>query len=81
MRLADLVNVTPDVLLVPSILGTFAKVVDGVVVVNPGNASKPRGAGTYVEMVVQPKRVEEGKVDEDVGHEAWKRVRVEVKRI
>jgi DNA polymerase alpha subunit B len=80
MRLADLVNVTPDVLVVPSMLGTFAKVVDGVVVVNPGNASKPRGAGTFVELVFLPKRVEE-KMDGSVGHEVWARARVDIKRI
>jgi DNA polymerase alpha subunit B len=81
MRLADLVNVTPDVLVVPSMLGTFAKVVDGVVVVNPGNASKPRGAGTFVELVILPKRVEEEKMDGSVGHEVWSRARVDIMRI
>jgi DNA polymerase alpha subunit B len=61
IRLADMVNVTPDVLIVPSMLGTFAKVVEGVVVVNPGSASRRQGAGTWVEMTVAPKQAEGGR--------------------
>ncbi|KAA8910520.1 DNA polymerase alpha subunit B N-terminal-domain-containing protein [Sphaerosporella brunnea] len=81
LRLADLVNVTPDVLVLPSILGSFAKVIDSVVVVNPGNAAKPRGPGTWVEMTVRPKEVDEGAMVEEVAHEVWERARVEVRRI
>ena len=76
-RLADLI-VTPDVLIVPSMLGMFAKVVEGVVVVNPGFASKPIGAGTWAEMRVKAMVPEE---EGDVGHAVWERARVEVKRI
>jgi DNA polymerase alpha subunit B len=81
LRLADLVNVTPDILVLPSMLGSFAKVVDAVVVVNPGNAAKPRGPGTWVVMTVKPKEVGDGVVEEDVANEVWERARVEVKRI
>lgn len=82
-RLFDLVNVSPDVLLVPSMLGAFAKVVDGVLVVNPGSASRRLGTGTWVEMVVQVPNLNGIRVDE-VGmrvHDVWERSRVEVKRI
>ena len=82
-RLADLVNVTPDVLVLPSMLGAFAKVVEGVVVINPGHASKPRGAGTWVEMTVKAKEVSAKQVDEgvEVDHGVWERARVEVRKI
>jgi DNA polymerase alpha subunit B len=80
VRLADLVNVTPDVLLLPGLLQPFAKVVDGVVVVNPGMAAKPRGPGTWVVMTVRPKVVEEA-AEEVVAHGVWERARVEVRRI
>jgi DNA polymerase alpha subunit B len=80
-RLADLVGVTPDILVVPSMLGTFAKVVDGVVVVNPGSASKPRGAGTWVEIAVKAPEVKDGTMEVEVGHDVWERARVEVRRI
>jgi len=78
IRLADMVNVIPDVLIVPSMLGTFAKVVDGVVAVNPGSASKRLGTGTWVEMTVAPKQAEGGG---EVAHDVWERARVEVRRI
>jgi DNA polymerase alpha subunit B len=71
------------VLLVPSMLGAFAKVVDGVLVVNPGSASRRLGTGTWVEMVVQVPNLNGIRVDE-VGmrvHDVWERSRVEVKRI
>ena len=80
-RLADIGNATPDFLVLPSMLGPFAKVVGHVVVVNPGIASKPKGAGTWVEMVVKPKEVEVGAMDEDVAHDAAERTRVEVRRV
>ncbi|KAF8544814.1 DNA polymerase alpha subunit B N-terminal-domain-containing protein [Trichophaea hybrida] len=80
-RLADLVGVTPDVLVVPSLLGTFAKIEEGVVVVNPGSASKPRGAGTWVEIVVKAPEIKDGITEDQVRHDVWERVRVEVRRI
>jgi DNA polymerase alpha subunit B len=61
-------------------LASFAKVVDAVVVVNPGMAAKPRGPGTWVVMTVGPKEVEEAG-EEEVAHEVWERARVEVRRI
>ena len=78
-RLFDLVNGTPDVLLLPSALGGFAKVVEGVVAVNPGSCSKRMGAGTYVEMIVEPPKAAGGK--EGVAHRVFERARVEVVRV
>lgn len=70
---------TPDVLVLPSRLGPFARVVDGVVAINPGQLSKPRAAGTYVEMtVVADEVVRDG---EERGHRVHERARVEVVRI
>ncbi|CCX16686.1 DNA polymerase alpha subunit B N-terminal-domain-containing protein [Pyronema domesticum] len=80
IRLADVVGVTPDVLVLPSALAAGAKVVEGTVVVNPGQVRKSRGPGTWAEMcVVAGKTDEEG--DERRGHSVWERARVEVKRI
>ncbi|KAH8148332.1 uncharacterized protein LAJ45_07433 [Morchella importuna] len=44
-RLADFVAACPDVLVLPSVLAPTAKVVEGVVVLNAGAASKRRGQG------------------------------------
>ena len=64
----------------PSALGGFAKVVEGVVAVNPGSCSKRMGAGTYVEMVVEAARVED-MGEEGVAHRVFERARVEVVRV
>lgn len=81
MRLADMVNVTPDLLLLPSRLAPFARVVDNVVTINPGQLSKPRGAGTFVEMSVVSDVVRAGEEDQERGRRVFERCRVEVLRI
>lgn len=82
-RLADIVKGTPDILVMPSMSPTFIKVVENVVVVNPGSASMPRGTGTWVEMAVKPREVKDSEMREgdDVGHELWERARIEVRKI
>jgi len=52
LALAEFSHVRPDILITPSALPPFAKVVESVVVVNPGTLSKKRGAGTFVQMVL-----------------------------
>ena len=49
-------TVTPDVLLLPSQLAYFARVVNNVVVVNPGVLTKGNSAGTYGKLTVFPMR-------------------------
>ncbi|PBP18211.1 DNA polymerase alpha/epsilon subunit B [Diplocarpon rosae] len=81
-KLGELINVRPDILIVPSALPSFAKVVEGVVVINPGYLSKRRGAGTYAKMTIMPPSLQ----DEDRGssvlaHKVYERARVDVLRI
>ncbi|CAD0045952.1 unnamed protein product [Aureobasidium pullulans] len=38
LKLGEILNVSPDLLILPSVLTPFVKVVDGVLVVNPGTA-------------------------------------------
>ncbi|KAH8201781.1 hypothetical protein TruAng_004045 [Truncatella angustata] len=64
LRLGDMVNVRPDVLVVPSALPPFAKVVESVLVINPGYLSKRRGAGTYARMTLYPPTVNEKEASE-----------------
>lgn len=54
--LAQFSDVSPDVLLLPSVLTPFAKVVDGTVVVNPGAAAKGStdGRGTFAALQIMP---------------------------
>ncbi|KAK4899418.1 DNA-directed DNA polymerase alpha subunit pol12 [Elasticomyces elasticus] len=83
LKLGEWVNVRPDVLVLPSVLNPFVKVIEGITTINPGTLSKKRGAGTFVAMNVLPRGVrdEEREQGEAVGHEVHGRGRVDVVRI
>lgn len=80
MRLADFVNVTPDVLVLPSMLAPCAKIVDGVVIINPGTLSKRAGPGTFVNMAIVPPVIAED-TEQLVAHKVYERARVEVLKV
>lgn len=85
----------PDILISPSDMTTFVKVVEGVIVINPGSLSKRAGAGSYARVYIKPRdhpdsstagvasgqgaKMEEG--DALDLHEVWKRARVDIVRI
>ncbi|KAI1102398.1 DNA polymerase alpha, subunit B [Jackrogersella minutella] len=83
LKLGEMMDVRPDVMIVPSALPPFAKVVESVLVINPGYISKRRGAGTYARMALFPLKV----TDQDLGaggmvhHKVFERARVEITRI
>ncbi|KAH7165970.1 DNA polymerase alpha subunit B N-terminal-domain-containing protein [Dactylonectria macrodidyma] len=79
LKLGEMVNVRPDVMMVPSLLPPFAKVVESVLLINPGYLSKRRGAGTYARMTLYPPPVN-GEA-EMVSHEVFNRARIEIVRI
>jgi len=82
LKLGEWLQVRPDLLITPSVLTPFAKVVESVVVVNPGTLSKRRGPGTYAQMTIQPRKLKENEQNADVvGHELYNRARVDVVRI
>ncbi len=76
----------PDILILPSRLRHFAKIVDSIVAVNPGFLSKSANPGTFVKMAIHPmergllNRAREGG-DADRAHKVYERARVEVLRI
>ncbi|KAG6262169.1 hypothetical protein E4U49_003321 [Claviceps purpurea] len=79
MRLGEMVNVRPDVMVVPSSLPPFAKVVESVLTINPGSLSRRKGAGTYARMTLH---APSAAVSEDmVSHRIFDRARVEIVRI
>ncbi|KAJ4008879.1 DNA-directed DNA polymerase alpha subunit pol12 [Fusarium irregulare] len=80
LELGEMVNVRPDVMIVPSLLPPFAKVVESVLLINPGYLSKRRGAGTYARMALYPPSVSGGS-DAMMGHQIFDRARVEIVRI
>ncbi|GAB0132607.1 hypothetical protein EsDP_00001037 [Epichloe bromicola] len=79
LRLGEMVNVRPDVMLVPSSLPPFAKVVESVLAINPGSLSRRKGAGTYARMTLHAPSVE-GSSDM-ISHRIFDRARVEIVRI
>lgn len=55
---------------------------EGITVINPGTLSKRRGAGTYAQMSLQPRKLnEEEKAEKGVLHKVYERARVDVVRI
>lgn len=82
LQLGEMMNARPDVMIVPSALPAFAKIVESVLVINPGYLSKRRGAGTYAKItVLAPDALGDKSPEEEVGHELFRRARVEIKRI
>ncbi|KAM0328523.1 hypothetical protein ACHAQA_004930 [Verticillium albo-atrum] len=80
LKLGEMVNVRPDVLVVPSFLPPFAKVVESVLVINPGVLSKRRGAGTYARMTLYPPTVDLSG-ESMISHRVFDRARVEITKI
>jgi len=85
LKLGEWLNVRPDILVVPSLLLPFAKVVENVVSVNPGMLMKKRGPGTYARLTIRPLETGGGSEEERnqglVGNKVWERCRVDIVRI
>ncbi|KAI9847000.1 MAG: DNA-directed DNA polymerase alpha subunit pol12 [Sclerophora amabilis] len=83
LKLGEWLNVRPDVLITPSALPPFAKVVESVLVINPGMSSKRRAPGTFAQMTIHPATVtdEERVEGKMVGHKIYERGRVDICRI
>ncbi|KAL8293514.1 hypothetical protein RQP46_000215 [Phenoliferia psychrophenolica] len=76
-----------DVVILPSRLKYFAKVVDSVVFVNPSFLTKGNAAGTFARLTIQPidkgaleERVKE-EPDEPVEHRVYERCRVDIIKV
>ncbi|KAK3402860.1 DNA polymerase alpha subunit B N-terminal-domain-containing protein [Sordaria brevicollis] len=83
LKLGEMVNVRPDVLVVPSAMPPFAKVIESVLVINPGYLSQRKRAGTYARMTLYPPTLSEADAAPGgmVAHRVFERARVEVTRI
>ncbi|RAK71265.1 DNA-directed DNA polymerase alpha subunit POL12 [Aspergillus fijiensis CBS 313.89] len=81
-KLGEWWNVRPDVLIVPSMLPPFVKVVESVTVINPGTLSKRRAAGTYAQLAIHPRTISAEERDQkQVSHKLYERTRVDINRI
>ncbi|KAL8779464.1 MAG: hypothetical protein Q9213_006918 [Squamulea squamosa] len=83
LKLGEWLEARPDMLIQPSALPQFAKVVENVLVVNPGPLSKRKGAGTFAQMTIYPRKLTEQERSEGklVAHKLFERARVDVVRI
>ncbi|KAL8811277.1 MAG: hypothetical protein Q9200_001938 [Gallowayella weberi] len=83
LKLGEWLDARPDMLIQPSALPQFTKVVENVLVVNPGTISKRKGAGTFAQMTIYPRKitVQERSQGAMVGHRLFERARVDVVRI
>ncbi|RFU30100.1 hypothetical protein B7463_g6257, partial [Scytalidium lignicola] len=83
LKLGEIINVRPDILITPSALPPFAKVVESVLVINPGYLSKRKAAGTYAKVTVHATSLteEEKTQAKMVGHRVFNRTRVDIVRI
>ncbi|KAL1986487.1 hypothetical protein VTN96DRAFT_6246 [Rasamsonia emersonii] len=82
LKLGEWWNVRPDVLITPSMLPPFVKVVESVLVINPGTLSKRRAAGTYAQMAIHPRTMTaEERQEKQLSHKIYERARVDVVRI
>ncbi|KAI0398296.1 DNA polymerase alpha/epsilon subunit B [Xylariaceae sp. FL0594] len=83
LKLGEMMIHKPDVVITPSALPPFARVIESVVVINPGSLSKRRGAGTYARMTLYPPTVteEEATSGSMVSHKVFERARVEITKI
>lgn len=78
-------NVAPDVMIFPSELPCFARVVQNVVIINPGRFIKHKGGrGTFAQLSIAKPDLNDGrltKVDNDEPvylHNVWKRARIDL---
>ncbi|KAF2468910.1 DNA polymerase alpha 70 kDa subunit [Lindgomyces ingoldianus] len=83
LKLGEILNVRPDVLITPSVLNPCVKVVESVLVINPGTLSKKRAAGTYARMIVKPAKIEDQERERGfaIAHKMWERARVDIVKI
>ncbi|KAI9051479.1 hypothetical protein LZ554_004525 [Drepanopeziza brunnea f. sp. 'monogermtubi'] len=82
LKLGEMIRVRPDVLILPSALQPFSKVVEGVVVINPGYVSKRRAPGTFARLTIHPATMtEEERGASVLAHKVYERACVQIFRI
>ncbi|KAL1956039.1 hypothetical protein VTO42DRAFT_7854 [Malbranchea cinnamomea] len=82
LKLGEWRNVRPDVLITPSVLPPFVKVVESVLVINPGTLSKRRGPGTFAQIALHWRKLTDEEQNENqVSHKVYERAKVDIIRI
>jgi len=71
-------GVTPDIMIIPSQLKLFAKQIEGVVCVNPGNIVKGEAAGSFANITIDPLLLPAMDAGEKINKKAPERIRVDI---
>ncbi|CCH44807.1 hypothetical protein BN7_4376 [Wickerhamomyces ciferrii] len=83
LGLSEFNDVLPDILIIPSELRFFARVVKNTLVINPGVFMRPNSSGTLAQITIEKPKIDElTKINEDGEdlylHDIWKRARVDI---
>ncbi|KAF2762637.1 DNA polymerase alpha/primase associated subunit [Pseudovirgaria hyperparasitica] len=83
VKLGEFSGAKPDMLIQPSVLPPFARVVENVLVINPGSMAKRKAYGTYARITVMPRELteEERENASTVPNKIFERARVDIVRI
>ncbi|ODN77905.1 hypothetical protein L202_05011 [Cryptococcus amylolentus CBS 6039] len=74
----------PDVLILPSKLNKFSKVVDSTLVINPSSLARARATGHYAKIIIHPTPEAELKTahpEDMLEHQVWDRARSEIWKV
>jgi len=71
-------GVTPDLLITPSQLKLFAKEIEGVICVNPGNIVKGEAAGSFANITIDSLLLPSMDQGEPINKKALERIRVDI---
>lgn len=84
LGLTEITDAIPDIMIIPSQMKHFARVIKNVVFINPGSFMKPKRAGTFAILTIDHARAEGENanvtaVDNDLYlHDIWRRARVDI---
>ncbi|RMZ92490.1 hypothetical protein DV736_g268, partial [Chaetothyriales sp. CBS 134916] len=79
-KLGEWPNVRPDVLVCPSQITPSVRVVDSVMVINPGSLSKKKAPGTYAKLSLGERRLTDEEMQSNsVRHNVFERARVDIR--
>ncbi|WBW74917.1 DNA polymerase alpha B-subunit [Schizosaccharomyces osmophilus] len=81
LKLGELLQTVPDILILPSDMRYFAKIVENVISINPGKATKGIGLGSFTKLTILPYPLDSSIPPSDLLHNAQSRTKVEIVKL
>ncbi|EPX71807.1 DNA polymerase alpha B-subunit [Schizosaccharomyces octosporus yFS286] len=78
LKLGELLQTVPDILILPSDMRYFAKTVEDVISINPGKATKGVTLGSFAKLTILPYPLNTSTSSTDLLHNAQSRTKVEI---